>query len=292
MARVLVTGGAGSVGRDLVARLAAEGHAVRAMDLPGCDYTPLESLNVEIVRGDIGDASTVRAAVQGVDTAVHLAALLPPASERNRDLTWRVNVTGAQCLIAALRERTPTARLIFSSSVCVYGDTSTDEPPIRVSHPLRPLDAYGESKAAAEQLVRSSGLPYTILRISGVSVAAFLAPPAVWPFTAEQRLEFVNRDDVVGALAACIVSPQAVGRILHIAGGPTWQMRGADYAASLNEVLGLSSADARYNDCPGSFDWYDTEAAEHILHYQRTPFSAFLVQMEHAIEQALGSDAS
>lgn len=292
MARVLVTGGAGSVGRDLTARLAAEGHAVRAMDLPSCDFHALEGLtNVEIVRGDITDDATMRAAVLGVDAVAHLAALLPPASERNRDLTWRVNVAGTRSLIAALRERAQGARLVFSSSVCVYGDTSADQPPIHASHPLRPLDVYGESKVAAEELVRQSGLTFTILRISGVAVAAFLAPPAVWPFTAEQRIEFVSCDDVVQALVACVTAPQTAGQALHIAGGSTWRMCGADYAARLNELLGLSPADARYSDRPGSFDWYDTEAAERLLRHRRTPFPAFLVQMERAIEEALGGDA-
>ena len=121
---VLVTGGAGSVGREVVLLLAARGCRVRVFDLPGCDFSPLEGVAQEIVAGNIVDRDAVQRAVTGVDVAVHLAALLPPNSERSREATMAVNVQGTANLIAALKSAHPDARLVLSSSVCVYGDTS------------------------------------------------------------------------------------------------------------------------------------------------------------------------
>ncbi len=64
--RILITGGAGSVGKELTQRLVELGQQVRVFDLPVCDFSALETMaGVEIVRGDIGDADTVQAAVQG-----------------------------------------------------------------------------------------------------------------------------------------------------------------------------------------------------------------------------------
>lgn len=289
MHNILITGGAGSVGRELALGLAVAGHTVRVLDLPQCDFSTFEdAARVEVLKGGIEDATLLRRAAEGVDTVIHLAALLPPASERDRATTWSVNVRGTQNVLEALASERSPAHVIFSSSVCVYGDTSHEAPPILAAHPPQPTDLYGESKAAAEALVRAAGLPYTILRISGVAVPAFLAPPAVWPFMPEQRVEYICRTDVVRALTRCVGNVAAQGKTLNVAGGPTWQMRGREYVARVNELLGLEPHDAAYLDRPGTFDWYDTAESQAILDYQRTPFEDFLRLLQAAIEAALG----
>jgi nucleoside-diphosphate-sugar epimerase len=289
MKTVLITGGAGSLGREVAIRLASRGHLVRVLDLPGCDFQPLEDVpRLEIVQGDIRDRAQVLRAAAGVDTAIHLAALLPPTSERSREATMAVNVGGTANVIAALERENLDAHLVLSSSVCVYGDTSTAWPPIRVSSPLQASDLYAESKMEAEQLVVTGRLPYTALRISGISVPAFLEPPQVWPFRADQRIEFVCRTDVVTALVTCVDAEGASGKVLNIAGGPTWQMLGREYVSRFNEVMGLPPGEAQYRESPGYFDWYDTAESQALLGYQQTSFGQFLRLLEQAIEDALG----
>jgi nucleoside-diphosphate-sugar epimerase len=282
---VLVTGGAGSVGREVSLLLAARGHRVRVFDLPGCDFSSLEGAT-EISAGDITDPASVRRAAAGVDVALHLAAILPPHSERSRESTMAVNVQGTANLVAALAAENPDARLVLSSSVCVYGDTAANEPPVRVSTPLHASDVYAESKIKAERLVRAGPLDHTILRISGVSVPAFLAPPAVWPFRAGQRIEFVCRDDVVGALVACVERPVPPRQVYNVAGGPAWRMLGREYVACFNEVMGLPPEEAQYDEGAGYFDWYDTDDAQAVLGYQRTSFDRFIELLDAAIEAA------
>jgi nucleoside-diphosphate-sugar epimerase len=285
--RVTITGGAGSLGREVSLALAGAGHRVCVLDLAQCDFTALEAVPaIEIVRGSIEDVLVLRQAVQGADVVLHLAALLPPASERDRERTMEVNVGGTARLLDAATRVAPRTHIVFSSSVCVYGNTSAVECPIPITLPPRPTDLYGESKAAAEALVHESGLPYTSLRISGIAVPALLAPPAVWPFQRKQRIEFVSRGDVVAALLACVGAGPA-NAVLNIAGGPTWQMTGEAYVARWNEALGLAFEDANYLQQPGTFDWYDTAASQHWLGYQRTSFERFGALLDAAIAQAL-----
>ena len=286
---VLITGGAGSVGRQLVEMFAESGRAVRIFDLPMMDFSGLEGRDgIEIVRGDITNANGVRSAVEGADSVLHLAALLPPNSERNRDLTFRVNVGGTQNIIAAMESDNPSARLVFTSSISTYGDTSADEPPVRTSHSQSAIDIYADSKIEGEKLIAESSLDNTVvLRIAGISVPAFLEPPSPWPFMEGQRVEMVHRDDVADALFASVSAPDAGGRVLNIGGGPTWQLRGRDYVRDFFEVMGAPVEMATYRDTPGWMDWYDTEESQRILGYQNRSYQHYIGEMQAIIQKMM-----
>lgn len=290
---ILITGGAGSVGRSLVARCRAGGHLVRVFDLPMCDFTGLDDApGIEVVQGDITQMASVEHAVQGVSAVLHLAAILPPASERNRERTLTINVDGTANIIRAMQARAREAVLVFSSSVSTYGNTTVDTPPVRVEHRQTALDIYAESKIASERLVRQSHLPAVVLRIAGIAVPVLQEPPPVWPFTAEQRLEMVHREDVVTALYKALVTPEARGKILNIAGGATWQMTGRQYVADHYEMLGvpLDMATFRGPDEPGWVDWYDTAESQRWLDYQHHSYTSYLDALRAEVERMLAED--
>ena len=289
MTRVLLTGGAGGVGKELAFVLLNEGYSISVFDLPFMDFSAFDGVDaVRVLKGDIGDVPTVKAALEGVDTVVHLAALLPPNSERNRDKTMAVNVQGTRNLIGAIQAAGGKAHLIITSSVATYGDTTAATPPIRITHPQKPVDIYGESKVAAEKAILESGVPYTILRVSGISVPALLDPPETWPFMHDQRMEFINRADVIGALVATVKTKGAVNKVLNIAGGKTWQMRGHEYAEALCKLLDVPVAKTHYHETPGWCDWYDTDESQAVLGYQKTTFPHFLELLDKAIQEMLG----
>ena len=282
---VLITGGAGSVGRQLVEMFSEAGSAIRIFDLPMMDFSGLEGRDgIEIARGDITDAEGVRNAVEGADAVLHLAALLPPNSERSRDITFRVNVGGTQNIITAMEQVNPDARLVFTSSISTYGDTSVEEPPVRTSHSQSAIDIYADSKIEGEKLIRESSLKNTIiLRIAGIAVPAFLEPPDPWPFMEDQRVEMVHRDDVADALFASASAPGAGDRVFNIGGGPTWQLFGRDYVKDFFDVMGAPVEMATYRDSPGWMDWYDTAESQSVLRYQNRSYQRYIGEMQAII---------
>ena len=285
---VLITGGAGSVGRQLVEMFAEVSREVRVFDLPMMDFSGLEDRDgIQIVRGDITDADGVKKAVKGADAVLHLAAILPPNSERNRDVTFRVNVGGTQNIISAMESANPDARLVFTSSISTYGDTSAEDPPVTTSHSQSAIDIYADSKIEGEKLIHGSSLTNTIsLRIAAIAVPAFLEPPDPWPFMEDQRVEMVHRDDVADALFASADAAGNGHRVFNIGGGPTWQLYGRDYAKDFFEVMGAPVELATYRDTPGWVDWYDTAESQRVLGYQNRSYQRYIGQMQ-AIIQAM-----
>jgi len=287
MADVLITGGAGNLGRSLARVLRKEGHSIRIFDLPSCDYSPFNGWeDTRIVQGNILSISDLEEAVKGVDFVFHLAALLPPASEVDRERTFLVNVDGTRNLIEACHRKKERPRIAFASSVSVFGDTSLEEPPIGPDHPVNPEDYYGESKVEAERIVSSSLLPYVNLRISGVGVAAFLDPPEPWPFTRGQRIELVFLDDLVRAMVNTISSPDVHNKTLIIAGGKTWQVRGEEYVRRWGEVMEIPFDEMSFQGSPGWFDWYDTSFSQIALGYQETSLDTFFKRLDEAVKEA------
>jgi GDP-4-dehydro-6-deoxy-D-mannose reductase len=152
--RILITGGAGFVGSHLAPALAADyPQAQRAiLTHPGANgavdpaWTRLE--------GDLLDAEALDGMIQELqpDLVAHLAGQASIGQAlRAAEATWRANFCGSFHLASALARHAPQAVVLFTSSASVYG-ASLKDGPAREETPLKPLDAYGRSKAATEAM--------------------------------------------------------------------------------------------------------------------------------------------
>lgn len=184
---ILVTGASGFVGHHVVRELAAAGMRVRAMVRTARGAQALEGVDCELVRGDVTDPASLRAAARGMRTIVHLVAILegsPAAFER-------VMAVGTGNLVEAARES--DVRRIVLMSALGTGPGATVP--------------YFRAKWAAEQAVASSGVDHAVLRPSfvfGVDGGALprllrvarLAPvtPVIGPGT--QRIQPIWIDDL------------------------------------------------------------------------------------------------
>ncbi|MDQ6698240.1 MAG: NAD-dependent epimerase/dehydratase family protein [Actinomycetota bacterium] len=164
--RVLVTGGAGFIGRHVVAELASEGARVRVVDLE-----PHPDPETDSVVGDIADPDVLGAALEGgFESIVHLAAVTSVLrSMEQPELTFRTNVIGTNALLAAGRAAGVTS-LSFASTNAVTGPM--DAPRISEAATLKPLTPYGATKAAGEMLMSaytaSYGLRCACVRLTNV----------------------------------------------------------------------------------------------------------------------------
>src|SRR6195256_233911 len=150
MARVLVTGGAGFIGSNLVRALLERGEEVRVLDnFSTGNRANLEGLDVEIVEGELRSYERVHNAIRGVEVVYHLGALgSVPRSVQDPLTSNAVNVEGTLNVLPAARDG-GVRRVVFSSSSSIYG--STGQLPRTEAMAPDPISPYGVAKLAAER---------------------------------------------------------------------------------------------------------------------------------------------
>ena len=165
--RVLVTGGAGFIGRRVVAALLADGAEVTVADLKPFTGDP----SVRVVTGDLVDpAIAAQAVADGTDTIIHLAARTSVLeSIQDPEATYRNNVALTAGLLELARQR-GVRTFLFASTNAVVGNVGQSV--ITEQAPLRPLTPYGATKAASEMLINCYSAAYGVrgvaLRFSNV----------------------------------------------------------------------------------------------------------------------------
>jgi nucleoside-diphosphate-sugar epimerase len=177
MKNVLVTGGAGYVGAVLVQKLLNAGHNVRILDLflyANESIFPSKSIETDqltFVKGDLRGKETVKRALDGIETVIHLAGVSnDPSSDLDPELTRKVNIDGTQKMID-MALASGVERFINASSSSVYG--IKEEANVSEELSLEPLTIYSESKAAIENYLRHNRGKMTAVSIRSATVCGY-----------------------------------------------------------------------------------------------------------------------
>jgi nucleoside-diphosphate-sugar epimerase len=260
MHKVLVTGGAGFIGSNLIRLLLKEECSVVVLDnLSSGKMENLQGIknnhNFKFIHGDVREAKTVKHALLGVATVVHLAALIDvSASVADPILTHEINVTGTlNLLIEAARQNVD--KFVFASSTAVYGDAKNL--PVREETPCQPISPYAASKAAAEAYCSAyagcCGLDTVRLRFfnvygpknensiySGVITKFISKAQQNETLTiegdGEQTRDFIHVSDVVHALAQALEGKGTRGDVFNVCTGRPISIN--DLVNTLSDVTG------------------------------------------------------
>ena len=243
MSHVLVTGASGFIGSAVVGALAHDGHTVRAaVRRPHLSFPD----GVEVMQHpDLAQAFDWQPLLQDVDQVVHLAGI---AHTKGTDAAAydRINRL-ATARLAAAAAQARIEHFVFVSSIRAQSGPAADHALTERDAPA-PTDAYGASKLAAEEAVRSSGVPFTILRpvlLYGPGVKGNLALLAR---AAATRLplpvkDFANRrsllgiDNFISALAFVLATQATIGET-YVVADPGIPPRMSDVFATLRQARG------------------------------------------------------
>lgn len=248
---VLITGGAGFLGLQLArlllqrGTLNLDGQPVAIDRLTLLDVVApqgLDDARVRVVTGDLSDPAVLRQAIDK-DTGVvfHLAAVVSGQAEADFDLGMRVNLDASRALLETCRELGHQPRVLFTSSVAVYGGKLP--PVVQDDTALNPQSSYGVQKAIGELLLtdysRRGFVDGRVLRLPTISVRPGKPNAAASSFASG-----IIREPLSGVAANCPVAPET----------PLWLLSPrAAVAALVNgiELAGERLGNRRVVNLPG-----------------------------------------
>ena len=289
--QVLVTGGAGFIGSNLVEQLVKEGARVRVLDnFTRGIQTNLANVRdeVEVVEGDLLDADALDRAVKDTEVIFHQAAVVSvPYSVQNPTHTTEVNVVGTLSLLIAARDA-DVRRMVFASSCSVYG--ANLRLPKRETFRAKPISPYAASKLTGEMYCSVFN---SLWDIETVSLRYFNVFGPRQPANSEyasviplfitmmlrgeqptifgdgyQRRDFTYVDNVVSANILSATAPKAAGKVFNVGCGQPLDIN--ELVDSLNGMLETDIkpryAPTRAGDVRDA--WADITLAQRVLGYQ------------------------
>lgn len=260
MSKILITGADGFIGSHLTEALVRAGHDVRAFTLYNSfgtwgwlDHCDADIAgNFEVFSGDIRDPYGVRAAMQGCDVVLHLAALIAiPYSYHSPDTYVDTNIKGTLNVVQAARDL-GVRRVVHTSTSEVYG--TAQFVPITEEHALQGQSPYSASKIGADQIARSfySSFETPVLTIRPFNTygprqsARAVIPTIITQLASGAReiklgaihptRDFSYVADTVAGFIAAIDSTQGVGEVINL--GSSFEISVGDTARCIAEAMG------------------------------------------------------
>jgi nucleoside-diphosphate-sugar epimerase len=295
--KILITGAFGNIGKAVIEEARKRHHEVIVFEIDNKKTRKVaKSYKKEIEQvffGDIRSVESIKEAVVDSDAIIHLAAIIPPASKKNREPTMAVNFEGTVNLIKAIKETKRNIPLIFTSSASVMGPTQLHDRLVTRNDPMVITGNYEESKIKCEEFLKKNADNFLVFRLAGV-LPTFSARSfrSLFPYLEEifdmhpdMRLEMIMAEDVATALvtgAEKLKTAKTLKNQAYILGGGEkngWQLRGREFLSRLFGVLSLSMPDQKYftqDINTYHLDWYDTTEAQQEFDFQSHNLEEYL----------------
>jgi UDP-glucose 4-epimerase len=233
---LLVTGATGFLGSSVTRAIASVRKDVRILSN---DHEAAKTMypQFDVVKGDITRPQSLKGIGKNVDTIIHLAGVV--SYTKPKDELFEINVEGTKNILEAC----PNAKkLIFASSVSVYGEIPASKGPAGENYPARPANLYGWSKLEAEKLIAESGMKCVVLRIAPVYGAGspqwfrnLTLLEKGFPIPKTRNLTHVAHISNVAQAFALALKPRAEG-VYNIADGKPVPF--VEFASGLVTLLG------------------------------------------------------
>jgi nucleoside-diphosphate-sugar epimerase len=275
--KILLTGAFGNVGKSTLEKLLEKNYQVRCFDL-ATRKNKREARKyrqkVELFWGDLRNPMEVYEAVKGMDIIIHLGAVIPPLANNKPELSEGVNVGGTLNIVTAIKRQKNKPKLIYSSSVAIYGDVRDlgfeHEISTGDSFNPSPHDHYARQKIKCERIIRKANIPFVILRFAAIPPIDLKTDPLMFDVPLDTPIEFCHTEDTGRAVANAVESKEALGKTLHIGGGKDCRLPYSEYVGQLLEVMGIGMLPKEaFGSEPFHCGYMDTKLSQELLQYQK-----------------------
>jgi nucleoside-diphosphate-sugar epimerase len=199
------------------------------------------------------------------------------SSEDKPEWAETINVGGTKNVVDAIKSMPNRPKLIFSSSTQVFGHTQHENRPRCASDAVCVTDHYTDHKLRCEEMIKSSGLDWVILRFTAVLATKVGMNPDMFDVPLDMRMEFIHTKDVGVACANSVTCDEAVGQILIVGGGRSCQLSYREMVTRALDAFGVGMIpDKAFTKEPFAQDWADTAESQRMLKFQQRSYEDWL----------------
>ena len=276
--KVLLTGAFGNVGWSTLKEMLNKNYNIRIFEIKNKRNKRLANKykkDVEIFWGDLRNYKDIEQAISNIDIVVHVAAIIPPLADKKPKFAEAVNVGGTENIVKAMENQPKKPKLIFTSSVAIYGDR-LENPLIKTDDAPNPNDddEYAKQKIQCEEIIKNSSLDWAIFRLTYItSLNKLKMDPLMFEMPLETCIEICDTNDVGLALANAVESKKVWGEVMHIAGGERCRISYREYVTEMLDIFGIGFEDipeiAFRQDKGFHCGFMTTDKSQALLNYQR-----------------------
>jgi nucleoside-diphosphate-sugar epimerase len=291
--KILLTGASGTIGKEVFKELLTRTNEYEiSLFLRGSKKNRKLFRSyvdkVRIIWGSLQNLEALQVAVNDQDVVIHIAGVLPDVAFKNPELVVSTNVEGTRNVIKAMKNQVNPPKIIYTSSVTVYGDRR-EHPIIKLSDPIdiNTDDIYANTKIKAEDLIRTSKLVYSIFRVSYVLALDVLKFRTVMFYIAtDTSVEIIHVKDVAMALVNAIDSNEIWNSAFNLGGGKQCQIMYKDNIDDMFELMGFGrnfmpeEAFSKHHSHCGFFDEKETKYINSILKFQHHTLNDFYKEVK------------
>lgn len=295
--KVLITGAFGNIGLSTIEEVIKQGDIVRCFDLKNKKneniFKKLKKIyrdKIEVVWGDITKIDDIKKALEEQEIVIHLAFIIPKLSstglesEKVPNIAYDINVVGTKNLVSIMETLPKPKKLIFTSSVHVFGLTQHLKPPRKADDPVNPHEHYSRHKLECENIIKNSNLTWSIYRLAASLPINLKLDKGMFDVPLNNRIEYIHTKDVGFAIAKGIRNDKIWGKVLLIGGGQKCQYYYKDIVEKVLENIGIGMLpEEAFSDKPFATDWMDTKESEEILHYQRRTIEDYVKDVKRSL---------
>ena len=287
--KILLTGAFGNVGASTLEYLVERDYEITCFDKSSTATRRTarkfkQKKNINIIWSDLRNKVAVEKAIQGQDIVLHIGAIIPPKANRNIRYTREVNYTGTKNIVNAIKKQAIQPRLLYTSSVAIYGDVRKNKSPLLREDAKpnpSPGDYYAYTKIDAENYILAAGIEYVIFRLSYIpNTEKISLTPLMFKMPLDTPIEFTHTKDTGLAIANAIETEEVWGKIFNLGGGKKCQFLYREYLDKMLPLMGVEILpDEAFSTDPFHCCYYDTTKLNELLDYQHHTFNDLLEEM-------------
>ncbi len=286
MSRILLTGAFGNLGKYTLDELLRRGHEVTCFDLPtkaNRKHAYRYQEKVRLVWGDITRYDNLKDPIKNSEVVIHLAALIPPLSERNPDLAEQVNFQGTKNIVDVIQIQRQRPHLLFASSVSVYGRNQDRNSLRTINNHVDASDHYTSHKIRCEEYIKAELNNWSILRLGVIPPPLqFKIDPIFYDLPLDTKIHFLHPKDGAAAFTNSINDESIQKKTLLIGGDESCLTTYGQYLGRVFQSIGLSLPPFEaFTTEPYYSYWMDTTESQQLLQYQQHSFEEYCAELEH-----------